>query len=316
MYLIIYLSLVVATIATVEVPDHRFVADPSPFRHGVASADPLSDSVLIWTRAENETAIVWSVWDPTTGSFESNITFGSVTISEEHDYTVTVEVTGLSPNMRYNYAFQTLDGSVRSRIGSTKTAPNADNSSFTAMKIATFSCACHWCGFMNAYKEMAEDNSIDLVIALGDWLYPPPYQTNSDFTGCIRVPRGLCEEDLYYEPSYKKCEDDDLIDVPDIPPASYCDSTNDTVLEHMRYQHLILNTDYDVRLLRAAHPMINIPDNHDIEEVRSNNLTANPELKAWLEWVPTRYELEPSGNIFFPRVFRFGPLLGIVPIMI
>ena len=51
---------------------------------------------------------------------------------------------------------------------------------------------------------------------------------------------------------------------------------------------------------------------HDIEEVRSYNLTANPEWKAWLEWVPTRFELSSDGELFFPRVFRYGPLLDVV----
>ena len=262
----IHLPHAVVTIALLSAcahaaPAHRYQTDPPPFKHGVASADPLPDAVLIWTRAEGESQITYAVWDAATGSFENNVTAGTVAVSADDDFTVTLDITGLEPNKRYSYAFETMDGSVRSREGSTQTAPLANDTSFSSMNIATLSCACHFCGFLNSYREMAQDASLDLVIALGDWLYPPPYQTNSDYGGCVRVPRGLCDDDLFYEPSYNKCPDSDLLDVPDIPPASYCAAPADTrALDHLRYQHMILNTDLDVRALRAAHPMINIPD--------------------------------------------------------
>ena len=89
------------------------------------------------------------------------------------DYVVHIDAIGLSPRTRYAYAFE-ADG-VRSRVGKTKTAPAEDDPAVGSIKVATFSCACHWCGFLNGYREIAADPDVDIVLGLGDWLYPRTY---------------------------------------------------------------------------------------------------------------------------------------------
>ena len=61
---------------TQSVPDHRYQLDPFPFQYGVASGDPLEDAVLLWTRATNQSSVVWSIWVDGVGSFENNVTSG------------------------------------------------------------------------------------------------------------------------------------------------------------------------------------------------------------------------------------------------
>lgn len=58
---------------------HRYQLDPYPFEYGVASGDPLEDSVLLWTRATNQSTVVWSIWVDGVGSFEANVTSGVAT---------------------------------------------------------------------------------------------------------------------------------------------------------------------------------------------------------------------------------------------
>ena len=59
---------------------------------------------------------------------------------------------------------------------------------------------------------------------------------------------------------------DRYLDVADIPAQTDCDPNDVHRLTDMRHYHKILNTDVDVRDLRAAHPLILIPDNHDIND--------------------------------------------------
>lgn len=244
-----------------SIPEHRYQLDAFPFEYGVASADPLPDAVLLWSRATNFTTVTWAIWDPLTGSFEDNITSGVASTNADLDFIVQVDATGLPPKSRMNFAFRA--GGFTSRIGSTKTAPLEDDVTFTSMKVATFSCACHWCGFLNSYKEIAENADIDLVLALGDWLYTPPG------TSCGRVPAGMCHQ--------SSCE---LTAVAGFPAQENCDVGGDIHrLEDMRYYHKTISLDIDARAMRAAHPMINIPDNHDINDVLTVSSFVSKEME-------------------------------------
>lgn len=142
-------------------------------------------------------------------------------------------------------------------LGKTKTSPAPDDISVGSLKLATFSCACHWCGFLNAYREIAADSEVDIVIGVGDWLYPPPYLSNLYGGSCPRVPAGMC---------YTGAECNSYLEVDGMPIQADCDVEDVHRLTDMRHYHRILNADVDVRDLRAAHPMILIPDNHDIND--------------------------------------------------
>src|SRR5690606_36010458 len=83
----------------------------APFYHGVASGDPLSDRVIIWTRITpdnltqpDETLTVnWRV--ATDVSMNSIVASGTTSTSSLRDYTVKVDVTGLEPKKCYYYDF-------------------------------------------------------------------------------------------------------------------------------------------------------------------------------------------------------------------
>ena len=70
------------------------------FAHGIASGDPATDSVILWTRLtpdqDGTVELIWEMGaDP---DFETPTHTGQVTTSSVRDYTVKVEPTGLSPN--------------------------------------------------------------------------------------------------------------------------------------------------------------------------------------------------------------------------
>ena len=103
------------------------------FPEGVASGDPDSNSVLLWTRRAPQSEpqpkpaqelIVEVALDQT---FQRAIATQRVSISAEADWTCRVLVGGLKPAQVYWYRFTDPEGS-GSRLGRTITAPADDDS--------------------------------------------------------------------------------------------------------------------------------------------------------------------------------------------
>lgn len=168
----LYLLFVIATLTTqAQSPQSpsRSVVDMAlaPFYHGVASGDPLTDRVIIWTRitTENPTETVgWEIAADTT--FTSIINSGTVTTDSSNDYTVKVDVTGLQPNTWYYYRFS--NNGVYSIKGRTRTMPSTNVNN---LRFAVVACSNYQDGFFNVYRDIAEKNDVDAVIHLGDYYY-------------------------------------------------------------------------------------------------------------------------------------------------
>ncbi|MDX2133797.1 MAG: alkaline phosphatase D family protein [Saprospiraceae bacterium] len=146
-----------------------FNADLKPFFHGVASGDPTSSSVVIWTRVtpeNNDPSISGKYFVATDTGFANTIREGAFTTTADKDYTVKIDLTGLNPGTTYYYYFQTSEGN--SLIGRAKTCPAGpvDN-----LKFAVISCSNYEGGYFNTYGEIAKRNDIDAVIHLGDYIY-------------------------------------------------------------------------------------------------------------------------------------------------
>ena len=74
-----------------------------PFRHGVASGDPLPDGVVLWTRVtpveEGAVEVAWRVAsDP---GLEEAVVGGTAVADASTDYTVHVDPRGLEPATTY-----------------------------------------------------------------------------------------------------------------------------------------------------------------------------------------------------------------------
>ncbi len=153
-------------------PRIQVAVDPllEPFYHGVASGDPLSDRVIIWTRVTPDSTVTgpiivsWRVALDT--GMSQTIQAGSLITSAASDYTVKVDVTGLQPTTTYYYEFTALNK--LSQRGRTKTAPQ---SMLDSLRFAVISCANYEAGFFNAFRVLAERNDIDAVVGLGDYIY-------------------------------------------------------------------------------------------------------------------------------------------------
>ncbi|MEM7104515.1 MAG: alkaline phosphatase D family protein [Bacteroidota bacterium] len=148
---------------------HRLDPSPTlePFYHGVASGDPLSNAVIIWTRVTTDSMTIDVDWQMALDTGMVNIVqSGSVTTDASKDYTVKVDVMGLQPYTTYYYEF-TAEGrhSVRGR---TRTTPVG---MVDSLRFAVMSCASFGHGYFNVYRQIADRNDIDALIHLGDYIY-------------------------------------------------------------------------------------------------------------------------------------------------
>ena len=139
------------------------------FTHSVASGEPGSDSMLLWTRyvpTSGDSAEL-RVELSETPDFARVVSGGAQITGVWRDFTAKITVDGLTPNTRYHFRFVAPDGSF-SPVGMTKTLPQGPVDRF---RTATFSCSNMPYGFFNAYAHAAARDDIDLAVHLGDYFY-------------------------------------------------------------------------------------------------------------------------------------------------
>ncbi len=154
----------------------RFPFAGNPFALGVASGDPTSTSVVLWTRLASQpleplgglgSARIEVRWElANDAQFARIVQRGTATAIPELAHSVHVEVNGLQPGRWYFYRFLTADGP--SPVGRTRTAPapGAD----VPLAFAVASCQHYEYGYYTAYEHMASE-PVDLVLFLGDYIY-------------------------------------------------------------------------------------------------------------------------------------------------
>ncbi|MFN3601574.1 MAG: alkaline phosphatase D family protein [Dietzia sp.] len=244
---------------------------PGPFANGIGSGDPLSDRVIIWTRVMPERvsspvgAVQWAVAaDP---DMTTLVASGVQTPDAEHDFTVKVDVTGLSPATTYYYRF-TLGGE-RSITGRTRTAP-APGSRTNHLRIAVMSCSSYWSSQWSGFENLANRNDIDLVVHLGDYIYDFP-----DADELVRSRVGF----------------DDI---------THPDNRDWLTLSEVRRRYALWRSDPQFVRAHQQHPWTIVWDNHDIDpkygvevptpgiDESMNTTTLADTTRAFYEWTPTR----------------------------
>ena len=126
------------------------------YPEGVASGDPESESVLLWTRrvpvsGESAATQVLTAEISEDESFRHVVATAHAPISQASDWTCRVLVGGLKPAHVYWYRFTDSEGN-GSRVGRTITAPANDDD--RAVHFAFVSCQNANQGAQNAYRRM------------------------------------------------------------------------------------------------------------------------------------------------------------------
>ncbi|AXQ29541.1 twin-arginine translocation signal domain-containing protein [Solimonas sp. K1W22B-7] len=137
------------------------------FLHGVASGDPLSDRVILWTRVSGvDSSVAVSYELATDPGFANIVRRGQTSTSAARDYTVKVDADGLLPATSYYYRFR-AQGQV-SPAARTRTAPAG---AVERLRVGVVSCSSYAHGYFNAYRKLAQRADIDVVLHLGDYIY-------------------------------------------------------------------------------------------------------------------------------------------------
>ncbi len=264
------------------------------FSHGVASGDPLTDRVILWTRVlamdnadARDVPVTWEV--ASDAGFAAIVASGTATARAASDFCVKVDATGLAAATRYWYRFKAY--AAVSTVGRAKTLPAG---SVAQVKLAVFSCANYPTGYFNVYAEAArraEADAYDVAVHLGDYLYE------------------------YGPGQYASANAQTLGRVVE-PPKEIL------VLADYRRRYAQYRSDADLQQLHAALPMIAVWDDHEIANDAWKDGAQNHQpategdfaarraaaVQAWHEWLPVRDGSDPLSTY---RSFDFGALVSL-----
>lgn len=281
------LLLPVACSQTGVAPD---AASDAAYLHGVASGDPDTTSVVIWTRVSNadgKTDVEWRV--ATDGKFRNVVARGQYRTDASRDYTVKVVVDGLNPGQEYFYQFD-VDG-IRSPAGRTKTLPAGH---VDGLVLAVVTCTNYSFGYFNAYEVIANDPTIDFVVHLGDYIYEHGPDGYGGETG-RRIGRD-------HEPPHEAL----------------------TLVDY-RQRHAQYKTDSSSKAMHARHPLIVIWDDHETANNPWMGGAQNHQdgegdwetrragsLQAFYEWLPIRDPHNGGTREEYWRHYKFGDLASLI----
>src|SRR5581483_10352522 len=269
------------------------------YPEGVASGDPDSNSVLLWTRRAPASPSVeeLTVEVALDESFRKVIAKRAVKISQAADWTCRVLVGGLKPATVYWYRFTDRQG-YGSRIGRTITAPSNDDP--RPVRFAFVSCQNANLGAQNAYRRMIfederadEANRLGFVLHLGDFIYELVWYPEDRATYYDRHVR-----DIVRYPKGEKVDDFHIpVDVDDYRAI------------YRNYLH-----DPDLQDARARWPFVPMWDNHEFSwqgwqslqvfdgKTRPAQTRKVAAMQAFFEYQPARMA-KPSG----PSLESFDP---------
>jgi alkaline phosphatase D len=269
--------------------------DPSyqsiSFAHGVASGDPLSDRVILWTRitaaaGADDMDVGWSVAEDS--EFTKVVASGTARAGAAGDYTVKVDATGLAANRGYYYRFRCQG--VTSPVGRTKTLPTG---AVASARFAVFSCSNYPAGYFNVYGDASKFDDIDVGLHLGDYIYEYAASGYASQTAATlnRVSQ----------------------------PANEIITLTDYRRRYQQYR-----TDPDLQAVHARIPFIAVWDDHELsnDTWRDGAENHNPlteglwaarrmmAIQAYHEWMPIRQPDAARPDRIY-RSFDFGNLLSL-----
>ena len=260
-----------------------------PFSLGVASGEPryapsAKDHLTLWTRLapdplngggmpRNGVEVRWELAEDE--NFSKVVQRGTEIATAHEGHSVHVALQGLEPARYYWYRFKA--GDEISRVGRTKTAPEA-GAPLNSMSFAFASCSDYQEGYFPAYRAIAEDEDLDVVFHLGDYIYE-------------------------YDPD------------PESTRVGQTDGPTDLMSYRNTYAEYRL--DPDLQDAHAMHPWEVIPDDHEVynnyEGDPAQSDVATAALLAYWEHMPLRPSASPHFDggedlLHLYRTINYGDL--------
>jgi alkaline phosphatase D len=266
----------------------------SPFTLGVASGDPTSDGIVLWTRLAPEPAdplalgtsripVGWRV--ATDSRLRHVVARGTALAAPELAHSVHVEVDHLLPGRDYFYQFDVRNE--ESPVGHFRTAP-ASHELLKEVRFAFATCQDWPSGYYVAYRDMLR-NDLDLVFHLGDYTY--------EYAIGPTTGRGIP------------------------PPEGFELETVD--LRTYRLRHTLYKMDPDLQAAHAKFPFVVIWDDHEVQNDYSGLApewgSPSPEFsarraaayQAYYEHMPIRASVarHPQEGLRIYRRLDYGKLV-------
>ncbi|WP_345987478.1 alkaline phosphatase D family protein [Sulfurimonas sp. HSL1-2] len=279
-------------------------ASAAVFPQSIASGDPASNGVILWTRvspdAITDSTLPVGYEIASDEAFENVLLQGSAVVNPaELNHTVKLKVTSdlLLPATTYYYRF--VYAQTASRTGCFKTLPETGMAS---VRFAFLSCQDYTNGYYTAYDHLVQEE-IDCVLWLGDYIYEavgdPSYQNNLVRT--ITLPSGA----LYAQ---------DLADYYHLYNTYRSDEKLQRV--HERFTFITIWDDHE--FANDCYDGDHAPDHNYTADGNAEGLF-NLRLAANLAWfanqpVDVWYDAQSPTpfNIRIYRTFRFGELMELV----
>lgn len=261
------------------------------FLHGVASGDPLTDRLILWTKvtpAGQPDAVQLLLEVSETADF-SKVQHQELCLARQQaDYCCKVDLTGLEPGRSYYYRFS--DSNKVSAIGHGKTLPSA---AVSQVRFAVLSCSNYPAGYFHVYQQVAQQQ-LDAVLHLGDYIYE--YEQGGYATErSVELGRALAADNQA-----------EMVSLTDY-----------------RKRYALYRSDKDLQQAHASHSFICVWDDHEITndawtegaenhqpnegDYQQRKLNA---LQAYYEWMPIR-PLVSGQQQSLSRSFAFGDLVDL-----
>jgi len=273
-----------------ELPEYEWGGPTGPenlFEHGVASGDPLTDGVILWSRVTPEASEPVEVWWEMAldEDFVERTAQGTLMTDASRDFTAKVDVPGLVWGRNYFYRFAAQGR--WSATGRTRLAPKSDEVS--KLRFGVCSCANYGFGYFYGFRQLAARADLDAVLHLGDYFYE---YGNGTFPSEEEQLRML-------EPPHET-----------------------VTLEDYRMRFSQYRRDADLQECHRQHPFIVVWDDH---ETANNSWTGGAEnhdpdtegfwedrvaaaRQAFFEWIPIR---DNTGQQLY-RTLKYGDLADII----
>lgn len=266
----------------------------NPFALGVASGDPLADSVILWTRITTRplepgggvppapVPVDWEV--ARDEKFRDIVARGSDVALPDLAHSVHVDVRGLEPWSTYFYRFRAL-GQI-SPAGRTKTAP-APGAKLDSLAFAWASCQAWYHGYFTAYDDMASQD-LDVILHLGDYIYE--YDLPDDSARPIDSLSGEVRRET-------------------------------KTLQDYRLRYGLFKSDENLQRAHRVAPWIHTMDDHEVDNNWASEISqdegADPRdflarraqaFRAWWEHTPTRVVPPTGPDMRLYRRYEYGDL--------
>lgn len=266
-----------------------------PFRLGVASGDPDSTSVVLWTRLlpdepgddfeATDHRVAWEM--SAAPDFEKPVARGLADAPVQHAHSVHVIAENLGENSWYWYRFRI--GEFTSTVGRARTAPAPG--SLDELRFGFSSCQQWEAGGYAAHRYAAELDDLDLFVWLGDYIYE--YGPNF---------RGVTTEDAG-ERVHDSAEVDDL--------------------DGYRKRYALYRSDPHLQANHAARPWVVTWDDHEVDNNYAGLVAEDDQdteafavrtiaaHQAWWEHMPVRLDPPNGDPLTIYRTVGWGDLVAL-----